>query len=72
MVNRHLEGIAVEIAGALVEQASHQIGQSLLASRVLRGAAVEDEADGSGCGDGMDDKQGSGRSDLFRGGGMFW
>ena len=45
IVELRLEGVAVEIAGAFVEQAGHQLGQPFLAGRVLRGAALEGEAD---------------------------
>ena len=41
-----LEGFAVKVAGAFVEEAGHQAGQSLLAVRVLRRAAAEGETNG--------------------------
>ena len=45
VVEAGLEGVAVEVARAFIEQARHQVGEPFLAGRILRGAAVEHEAD---------------------------
>ena len=44
VVETVLEGVAVEIAGALVEQPGHQIDQPFLAGRILGVAAAKGEA----------------------------
>ena len=41
-----VEGLRIEIAGALVEQRSDQVRRTDLARRILRGAAGEGEVDG--------------------------
>ncbi len=46
VVERAVEALGVEVAGALVEQARHHGGGAGLAVRVLGGAALEGEVDG--------------------------
>jgi hypothetical protein len=41
-----LEGAGIEVAGALVEQAGHEIGEAGLAFRILRRAAAERDVHG--------------------------
>ncbi len=45
IVQPGLERLAIEVAGAFVEQPGHQVGQPLLAGRVLRTTTVESELD---------------------------
>ena len=44
IVQPNLKRFAVQIAGALVEQPGHQIGQPFFAGRILRAATLEGES----------------------------
>ena len=44
IVKARLKCVAVEIAGALVEQAGHQVDETFLADGILRFAAIKSEA----------------------------